>query len=323
MRDDQLLAGWDAAVAAYLSSRHALGRAYRDDEGILRHLRAFLVRQGQGDLDGALFERWRAQFQPLSSSTRVKREHAVYKFCRYRRRSDPACFLPDRDSLARQKPHALPTIIGSGQVVQLLAYVKGLPAGNRSPLRAQVMRLAVVLLYTAGLRRGELVRLTLADADVQFGVLRIRDTKFHKSRWVPLSASARSELQGYLAARHQAGLDERPTAPLLCTAGARAYTYEGFYNSFKQVLRGAGVCDDAGRVPRLQDFRHSFAVAALLRWYETDADVQSSLPKLALYMGHVSIVSTAYYLRWMPAVVSQASARFARSCAGVIEGGAS
>ena len=73
----------------------------------------------------------------------------------------------------------------------------------------------------------------------------------------------------------------------------------------------------------MQDFRHSFAVAALLRWYETDADVQSSLPKLALYMGHVSIVSTAYYLRWMPAVVSQASARFARSCAGVIEGGAS
>lgn len=97
----------------------------------------------------------------------------------------------------------------------------------------------------------------------------------------------------------------------------------GFFNSFKCLLRSAGIHDSTGRCPRVQDFRHSFAVSALLRWYEADADVQSNLPKLALYMGHVSIVSTAYYLRWMPAVVSQASARFERSCAGVIEGGAS
>jgi integrase len=140
---------------------------------------------------------------------------------------------------------------------------------------------------------------------------------------VPLSASAQAELQRYLQARRQAGLDERPTAPLLCTLHSRAYTGMGFFNSFKLLLRGAGIQDSTGRCPRVQDFRHSFAVSALLRWYETDADVQSNLPKLALYMGHVSIVSTAYYLRWMPAVVSQASARFERSCAGVIEGGAS
>lgn len=110
---------------------------------------------------------------------------------------------------------------------------------------------------------------------------------------------------------------------MLCTLHSRAYTGMGFFNSFKLLLRGAGIHDSTGRCPRVQDFRHSFAVSALLRWYETDADVQSNLPKLALYMGHVNIVSTAYYLRWMPAVVSQASARFERSCAGVIEGGAS
>jgi integrase len=71
----------------------------------------------------------------------------------------------------------------------------------------------------------------------------------------------------------------------------------------------------------VQDFRHSFAVSALLRWYEADADAQANLPKLALYMGHVNIVSTAYYLRWMPAIVARASDRFARACSGVIEGG--
>ena len=322
MRDDHSLDAWDALIAAFLSSRLAIGRDYRNERWILRNLRSFLEGAGATDLDAALFDRWRAQFQHLGSSSRFAREHTVNKLCRYRRRSDPDCFLPDQESLARQKPHALPTIIEPAQVAHLLACASQLPPGSRSPVRAQVMRLAVVLLYTAGLRRGELVRLTLGDADAQAGVLRIRESKFHKSRWVPLSTSAQAELRSYLVARRQAGLDERPAAPLLCTAGARAYTGDGFFNSFKQLLRSAGIRDSTGRCPRVQDFRHSFAVSALLRWYEADADVQSNLPRLALYMGHVSIVSTAYYLRWMPAVISQASARFARSCAGVIEGGA-
>lgn len=323
MREAHNLDGWDATVAAFLSSRQAIGRDYRNERWILRNLRSFLEGVGAADLDAALFDRWRAQFQHLGSSSRFAREHTVNKLCRYRRRSDPDCFLPDQESLARQKPHPLATIIEPAQVAHLLDCASQLPPGSRSPVRAQVMRLAVVLLYTAGLRRGELVRLTLGDVDAQAGVLRIRESKFHKSRWVPLSTSAQAELQDYLVARRQAGLDERLTAPLLCTAGTRAYTGDGFFNGFKLLLRGAGIRGSTGRCPRVQDFRHSFAVSALLRWYEADADVQSNLPKLALYMGHVNIVSTAYYLRWMPAVISQASARFARSCAGVIEGGAS
>jgi integrase len=67
--------------------------------------------------------------------------------------------------------------------------------------------------------------------------------------------------------------------------------------------------------------RHSFAVAALLRWYENDEDVQVQLPRLAMYMGHVSIASTVYYLRMMPEVLQRASERFARSCPRILEGG--
>jgi integrase len=67
--------------------------------------------------------------------------------------------------------------------------------------------------------------------------------------------------------------------------------------------------------------RHSFAVGALLRWYENDEDVQVQLPRLAMYMGHVSIASTAYYLRLMPEVMQHASERFARSYPDLLEGG--
>ena len=309
---------WDTTVRSYLSSRRALGRAYKPEEWVLGNVRKFLASAGATDLDEQLFDQWRQRSNHLSTSTRLRLERTVYKFCRYRRRSECRCFVPDPLSFVRLRPYPLPMIIEPAQILRLLE------AASRVhlPIRSAVMRLAVILLYTAGLRRGELVRLTLDDVDASAGVLRVRDSKFHKSRWVPLSPSARTELRTYLAVRQRAGLDQRGNAPLLCTRHARAYTGDGFWGSLKRLCVSAEVCDSAGRYPRVQDFRHSFAVAALLHWYETGADVQCNLPKLALYMGHVSIVSTAYYLRLMPAVVALAGQRFERAFGNLVEGGA-
>lgn len=92
--------------------------------------------------------------------------------------------------------------------------------------------------------------------------------------------------------------------------------------SLQALCALAEVRDQRGRCPRVQDFRHTFAVTALLRWYEAGADVQTNLPRLALYMGHVSIISTAYYLRFMPAVIEHAGQRFARSYGHLVDGGA-
>jgi len=87
-----------------------------------------------------------------------------------------------------------------------------------------------------------------------------------------------------------------------------------------ELLHEAGIRDVDGRVPRIQDFRHSFAIESLMRWYRQGADVQSNLPKLALYMGHVSIVSTAYYLRWTPELQELASNRFAKRFGYLVRG---
>ncbi len=167
-----------------------------------------------------------------------------------------------------------------------------------------------------------MARLTLGDVDAGAGVLRIRESKFHKSRWVPLSRTATQELHEFLAARGAIDPDPNPAAPLLCSKDGQPYSGPGLGHSLRNIMVRSGIWAGSGRCPRLQDFRHSFAVAALLRWYEADSDVQSNLPKLALYMGHVSIVSTAYYLRFMPAVVARAGERFARACGALVDGGA-
>jgi integrase len=84
------------------------------------------------------------------------------------------------------------------------------------------------------------------------------------------------------------------------------------------LFRQAGIQTAAGHVPRTHDFRHGFAVTALLRWYRAGIDVQAKLPCLAAYMGHVSIVSTAYYLHFVEPLAAAASARFADHCGAVV-----
>src|SRR5688572_10788160 len=111
------LAAWDAAVSSYLASRRALGRSYAKEEYALGRLRGFLVGQGATDLNEALFARWRASFSGLSNRTRIIRERTVYNFCRYRRRTEPDCFLPDPSSFTRFQPVPLPRIIEREQVV--------------------------------------------------------------------------------------------------------------------------------------------------------------------------------------------------------------
>ena len=321
MHKTQRLQRFDAALEAFICSRRALGRAIRVDEYVLRNLRRYLVRAGFSDLDAASFARWRRRLRHAAHNTQVDWAMMVYRFCRYRRRRERRCFLPQRWTLGRHRPYPLPTPIEAEQVRRLLAFAARRPMRCVRHLRRAAHRLAIVLMYTAGLRRGEIVRLCLEDADAELGVLRIRSTKFHKSRWVPLSASATRELRVYLRVRTAAVPRAAHNNALLCSVPAHGYCLCGLSNAIRELMRLSGIWASARCVPRVHDFRHAFAVAALRRWYEEGRDVQSELPKLAMYMGHVSIASTAYYLRFMPAVVALASERFASECAGLIEGG--
>jgi integrase/recombinase XerD len=204
-------------------------------------------------------------------------------------------------------------IVEPEQIVRVLAAADTLYSGGRYPLRAAVARIATVLLYTSGLRSGELLRLRVEDIEEDGSVLRIRDSKFHKSRLVPLSPSAQLELLRYVEQRAAVAVRSPDKGPLLCNRyGGKLSPYRptGFYHMIRDLLSTAGVRDLEGRRPRVHDLRHSFAVQALIRSYREQGDPQALLPKLALYMGHVSIESTLHYLRLVPAVAALASARF-------------
>jgi integrase/recombinase XerD len=302
----------DSTIASYLRRQRALGRGYRHEEAVLVSLRDFLSTAGSVDLDLPLFERWCELHAHLTGNVRRNRQRIVRNLCLYRQRTEPLCFVPDLNRFPRPHPHQPPVIFGPEAVARMLQAADRMTPTHGSPLRPQVMRVAVALLYTAGLRRGELLRLSLADADARNGVLHVRESKFHKSRLIPMSPGTTRELRAYLRLRLVPSLRPTPASPLLCnlTGGLHGYTGTGLSYGIKDLIEAADVRGLDGRRPRVHDFRHSFAVQCLLRWYRQGVDVQANLPKLSMYMGHVSIQSTAYYLHWVPELVHAANQRF-------------
>jgi integrase len=308
--------------------KRALGRNAVQMAYTFRYLDRFLVSCRATDLTPEVFTAWGESMASLHANTRRARLRTVYHFCLFRQNQEPQSFVPDPTQFPPWDPRPWPYIFSEAEIIRLLAMAEALTPHETSPLQREVARVGIAILYTTGLRRGELVRLTLRDYDETDQVFHIRRSKFEKSRLVPLSADTAIELERYLRARRQIGAPGGE-APLLVNHHSgrfRGYTGAGFGSLLRKVIRAADIRTPKGRFPRVHDFRFTFAVQALWRWYRVSVDVQARLPALARYLGHASVASTQYYLTFFKATAEAASERFhAHSAAwlssGAVEGG--
>jgi integrase len=170
----------------------------------------------------------------------------------------------------------------------------------------------LLLAYCAGLRRGELARLDLGDIDFQGGTIRIRETKFFKTRILPLPDSVMAELRTYLDARRDAGASQDPHSGLFWHEQGRGrYTQEAIAWLLVDILRRAGLKPQQGKIgPRLHDLRHSMVVNRILEWYHSGISPQDRLPFLATYLGHRDINSTLVYITVTQDLLRLANERF-------------
>jgi integrase/recombinase XerD len=299
----------------YVNLKRALGRRFDIPARTLQSLDRFLQEHSaqHPDLNAAAFEAWCHSYEHVSSGVRRVRMLEVAAFCLYRRRTEPQCFVPDASSFPAYHQRVKPYIFSEAEVAKLLRAASGLPRYPASPLRPEVIRLAITLLFTTGIRRGELLALTLGDYNRRESTLHIRETKFYKSRLLPINDSIAEEMDQYLRARARRKLPVSPDTALIWNAAWSGGPYSGtaLRHAIQPLLRNCGIVTAKGRLPRIHDLRHSFAVNALLRWYRVGADVEAKLPLLATYLGHGSAVSTHYYLHFIEPVRIAASERFA------------
>jgi integrase/recombinase XerD len=184
---------FEGMMHRYVDHQRALGRKFDTQAWVLGTVAKHLRRRGAEDLNAIHFEAWCHAGSAGRANVRRGAALIVHKFCRYRRRLDPTVFVPDASHFPRRVPYRAPVIFGPSEVSRMLRVAQSYPTPRHFPLYVPAVRIAVILLYTAGLRRGELARLALSDVDLKAGTLLIRESKFYKyaaCRTIPASCCA-------------------------------------------------------------------------------------------------------------------------------------
>ena len=180
-------------------------------------------------------------------------------------------------------------------------------------LTPNTIRTLLLLLYGTGLRISEALRLNIEDLDRNSGVLTVRETKFYKSRLVPVGSDLRRVLEAYID-QQWPSVHHTEKTPLLGTVKLQRITRNTAEEVFKKLREEAEVhrSREARYQPRLHDFRHSFALVRIVTWYREGKNVQRLLPHLTTYLGHGSIQDTAHYLTMATELLTEASLCFER-----------
>jgi integrase len=205
----------------------------------------------------------------------------------------------------------VPHIYSEGQIADLMAAARQLR--SMPGLRAITFETLIGLLAATGLRPGEALRLDVGDVDLVGGVLTVRESKFGKSRLVPLAESVRAALAAYGRLRDTIVPCRETHAFLVAERGSRlsaSTARRTFAKLCKAVgLRPVGHRRRSGRGPRLQDMRHAFATRRLVAWYRASLDVDRLMPRLSTYLGHGSTAATCWYIQAVPDLLRLATER--------------
>ncbi len=240
---------------------------------------------------------------PPGSVVRPKRMLAVRGFARYMAGIDPRTEIPPDRLLPFRRRWRAPFIYSQADVVALMTQAH---RSISDPLRAATFETLIGLFASTGLRIGEAIKLDRSDIDWSQGVLLVRESKFMKSRHVPLHESTHHALRRYAHRRDELCPNANAESFFVSLSGTRllASTIE---RTFRKLCEDSGVGADATLPPRVHDLRHTFAVNTLLGWYRDGVDVQARLHSLSTYMGHRQPASTYLYLSAAPELLAHAA----------------
>jgi integrase/recombinase XerD len=306
----------------HLDMIRSLGYRHEHAEGKLRRFDRFL--QSRPDLIGKplpqLIEAWRQAGTTLHHA--LEAQQCGRMLSKVQARHDPtAAIIPSDPQLRRRWRASLrrPYIYTEQEVVRLLETARQLPS-RVYPLRPWSAYTMLLLAYCAGLRIQEVVNLNLGDVDLMDGTLEIRNSKFFRSRRLPLPPGVVKALRDYIEERRKAGAPMDPEAGLFWqTLRSKRYSKKAAQTVLVTVLRRSGIKSGRGRTgPRVHDMRHAMVCNRMLGWYRQGINPQSHLAHLSTFMGHTDIQYTLTYLTVTPELLQLASERFRRNAVHVL-----
>ena len=296
----------EQALADYLRLRRSLGHELAEAGWLLPSFVAFLEERGVGTVTVELALDW-AQRSPSGRPSTVgpRRLTAARGFARFLTGQDPLTQVPPLGLMPSRQRWRPPFIYSTGDLDAILAQAGGAIA---SPPRSATYSTLIALLAASGLRIGEAIKLDRSDVDWAGGVLLIRESKFGKSRLVPLHPSSMTALADYAALRDR-HLPRPSDGSFFVSLRGKRLLYAVVGQTFRRLVDAAEVGASSPRPPRLHDLRHTFAVRTLLGWYRQGGNVQAKIPALSTYLGHRTPSSTYWYLSAAPELLALAAQR--------------
>lgn len=264
----------------------------------MKELNQYLTENGDGSGGTALakpvvlgYSNKRDGEEPM---TRQMRESFIRQFAIYLNSLGiPAYVAPVRK---KEKGTFTPYIFTRRQICDILKAADSMMYEYRSPNHHYVYPFLLRLLYCCGLRISEALSLDIQDIDFDEKILKIKQAKYNNSRLVPISDSLSGALEKYM---QQVGYSRDGSGLLFRNRRGEAYRTHSILCRFKKLLAEAGIpCTENGRLPRIHDVRHTFAVHSLEQMARQGMDTYLAIPYLAEYMGHRKIQCTEQYLRF-------------------------
>jgi integrase len=296
------------AISDYLALRRALGNKLAGYEDRLEQFVSFLENKGASHITAHLALQW-AQHPANATMKTWNRNLAIVRgFAQYASATDPRTQVPPTDLLPFDACRAKPYIYSEAEILTLMEAARAI----RSPygLRGQTYYCIIGLLAVAGLRISEALKLRREDVDLDAGLLTIIESKFGKSRLVPIHPTTVETLAEY--SRRRDVFLGKVSAPsfFVNEPNKTPLSPSPVREMFRKLSRQVGIRGPQDRRgPRLHDIRHRFAVEALLGWYRRGDDVERQLPVLSTFLGHDGIQNTYWYLSSTPELLGAASSR--------------
>ncbi len=298
------------AVEEYLAVRRKLGFKLYQPGNLLHNFVLFAEQEGATFITTELALRWATQpknTQPVWHSIRLG---VIRRFAKYRSAADPRTEIPPMKLLQASYHRKPPYIYNDDEIKNLIKAAKSLfsPKG----LRASTYSTLFGLLVVTGMRVKEVVGLDRDDVDLTEAILTVRDSKFGKSRFVPIHSSTQKVLRHYAILRDKIYPRQKSQSFFVSERGDRLTKWSVRWN-FTQLshqigLRGPN--DSHG--PRLHDLRHRFAIQTLIAWYRSGMDIDQNMPKLSTYLGHKHVSDTYWYISAVPELLQQATLRLTK-----------
>ena len=297
-------------LTEYVAARRALGTRLEEPAKTLCRFVKFLARRKTRFITIKLALEWSQQCRDdVQRATCARKLSMVRQFARWLNAIDARHQVPPRGLLDVRHRRSKPHIYTDEEISRLMAAAARLKSCKR--MKALTLETLVGLLAATGLRPGEAAALEIGDVDQDAQVLVIRESKFGKSRQVPIHQSTCAALKRY--SRERDRIFRNPVSSFFFVSDRGTALEMGAVRRwFCKASRSCGLRKQSdlhrsGRGPRLQDLRHTFATKRLVEWYKSGSNVSVQMPKLATYLGHSSVACTYWYIEAVPELLELAT----------------